>query len=133
MAALERKADCDHGCDARTWPCTDRGYGAAGSHGRWLRAKVRGDRASRSYVGAAARLHGTGRDHDGAVRAWAEQVSARHGPPDLLVNNAAVINANAPLWEISAAEFDQVIDVNIKGVVNVIRHFVPAMIGAARA
>jgi len=66
--------------------------------------------------------------HDGAVRAWAEQVEARHGPPDLLVNNAAIINANAPLWEISAAEFDQVIDVNIKGVVNVIRHFVPAMI-----
>jgi len=66
--------------------------------------------------------------HEAAVRAWAEQVSARHGPPDLLVNNAAIINANAPLWEVSAAEFDQVIDVNIKGVANVIRHFVPAMI-----
>jgi NAD(P)-dependent dehydrogenase (short-subunit alcohol dehydrogenase family) len=66
--------------------------------------------------------------HDLAVKTWAERVLAEHGPPDLLVNNAALINANAPLWEVPAAEFDRVIDVNIKGVVNVIRHFVPAMI-----
>ncbi len=31
-----------------------------------------------------------------------------------------------------AADFDTVIDVNIKGVANVIRHFVPAMIGRGR-
>jgi NAD(P)-dependent dehydrogenase (short-subunit alcohol dehydrogenase family) len=59
---------------------------------------------------------------------WAQQVLAEFGPPDLLVNNAALINRNARLWELSAEEFDAVIDVNIKGVVNVIRHFVPAMI-----
>jgi NAD(P)-dependent dehydrogenase (short-subunit alcohol dehydrogenase family) len=66
--------------------------------------------------------------HDPAVKAWADRVIAEHGPPDLLINNAAVINHNAPLWEIPAVEFDHVIDVNIKGVVNVIRHFAPAMI-----
>jgi NAD(P)-dependent dehydrogenase (short-subunit alcohol dehydrogenase family) len=66
--------------------------------------------------------------HDTAVRAWAERILAEHGPPDLLINNAALINANAPLWEVPVAEFDRVIDVNIKGVVNVIRQFVPAMI-----
>jgi NAD(P)-dependent dehydrogenase (short-subunit alcohol dehydrogenase family) len=66
--------------------------------------------------------------HDLAVKAWAERTLAEHGPPDLLVNNAALINANAPLWQVPAAEFDQLIDVNIKGVANVIRHFVPAMI-----
>ena len=64
---------------------------------------------------------------DGAVQEWAAAVLAG-GVPDLLVNNAAAINRNAPLWEISAAEFGAVIDVNIKGVVNVIRHFAPAMI-----
>src|SRR5262249_51246474 len=31
-------------------------------------------------------------------------------------------------WKVGAAEFGQIIDVNIKGVVNVIRHFLPAMI-----
>jgi NAD(P)-dependent dehydrogenase (short-subunit alcohol dehydrogenase family) len=62
------------------------------------------------------------------VRAWAQRLLAAFGPPDLLVNNAALINPNAPLWEVPADEFDGVIDVNIKGVANVIRHFVPAMV-----
>jgi NAD(P)-dependent dehydrogenase (short-subunit alcohol dehydrogenase family) len=66
--------------------------------------------------------------HDRAVKAWADRVIAEHGPPDLLVNNAALINRNAPVWEVPVAEFDRVIDVNIKGAVNVIRHFAPAMI-----
>jgi NAD(P)-dependent dehydrogenase (short-subunit alcohol dehydrogenase family) len=66
--------------------------------------------------------------HDQAVKFWAEDMLARFGPPDLLINNAAVINGNATLWEVPAAELDRVVDINIKGVVNVIRHTVPAMI-----
>ncbi len=62
------------------------------------------------------------------VAAWAARTLARHGAPDLLLNNAAAINRNAPLWEVPADEFDRVIDVNLKGVANVIRHFLPAMI-----
>jgi NAD(P)-dependent dehydrogenase (short-subunit alcohol dehydrogenase family) len=69
---------------------------------------------------------------DTAVTAWARDVLAAMGPPDLLLNNAALINGNAPLWEVPAEEFDAVIDVNIKGVTNVIRHFVPAMVGRGR-
>ncbi len=65
---------------------------------------------------------------DAAVKAWAERVIRLHGAPDLLLNNAAIINRNAPLWKVPAAEFSDVIDVNIKGVANVIRHFAPAMI-----
>src|SRR5688572_13069524 len=65
---------------------------------------------------------------DNQVGAWARNVIETFGPPDLLLNNAAVINRNAPLWKVPASEFSDVIDVNIKGVVNVIRHFVPAMI-----
>jgi NAD(P)-dependent dehydrogenase (short-subunit alcohol dehydrogenase family) len=65
---------------------------------------------------------------DGQVGNWASSVISQFGPPDLLVNNAASINANANLWDVPAEEFDSVIDINIKGVANVIRHFVPAMI-----
>jgi len=65
---------------------------------------------------------------DGAVAGWAKNVLAAVGVPDLVINNAAIINRNAPLWRVSADEFSQVIDVNIKGVTNVIRHFVPAML-----
>jgi len=65
---------------------------------------------------------------DEQVRDWAEHVLADSGPPDLLINNAAIINANAPLWEVPVDEFDRVVDINIKGTANVIRHFVPAMV-----
>jgi NAD(P)-dependent dehydrogenase (short-subunit alcohol dehydrogenase family) len=50
----------------------------------------------------------------------------------LLLNNAALVNHNAPLWKVPAAEFDAVMDVNIKGVANVIRHFIPAMLQARK-
>ncbi len=65
---------------------------------------------------------------DDAVRVWACDVLAHFGAPDLLVNNAAVIAGNAPLWEIPVHEFNAVIDVNIKGTAHVLRHFLPAMV-----
>jgi NAD(P)-dependent dehydrogenase (short-subunit alcohol dehydrogenase family) len=67
-----------------------------------------------------------------AVQDWAKGVLSRHGPPDLLINNAALMNALAPLWEVPAADFDAVIDVNVKGVANIIRAFVPAMVAKKR-
>ena len=65
---------------------------------------------------------------DAAVARWAAALVDRHGAPDLVVNNAAVINRNAPLWQLTADEAGALIDVNVKGVMNVIRHFLPAMI-----
>jgi NAD(P)-dependent dehydrogenase (short-subunit alcohol dehydrogenase family) len=64
----------------------------------------------------------------GAVATWAQHVIAQAGPPDLLINNAAVINRPAPLWKISADDFDRLIDINVKGVANVLRAFLPAMV-----
>ena len=69
---------------------------------------------------------------DSQVAGWAKKVLVGHAAPDLLLNNAALINRNAPLWKISALEFSDVIDVNLKGVANVIRHFVPTMIRQGR-
>ena len=62
------------------------------------------------------------------VMIWAEKTLLAHGAPDLLINNAALMNDPAPLWKIPAAQFNKLIDVNVKGVANVIRHFVPAMV-----
>lgn len=59
---------------------------------------------------------------------WAEKVLDSHGPPDLLLNNAGVINANAPLWQVPEEEFGLVVDVNLKGTYHMIRHFLPAML-----
>lgn len=65
---------------------------------------------------------------DEAVNSWASVCLNSHNPPDLLISNAGVINRNTRLWEVSAREFSDVIDVNVKGAANVIRHFVPAMV-----
>jgi NAD(P)-dependent dehydrogenase (short-subunit alcohol dehydrogenase family) len=67
-----------------------------------------------------------------AVERFGAEVMAAHGPPDLLVNNAAVINGNARMWEVGVEEFSRLIDVNVKGIHHVCRAFVPAMIRAGR-
>lgn len=63
-----------------------------------------------------------------SVADWAERVLADFGPPDLILNNAALINANATLWQVPPAEFSRLFDINVKGTYYVIRHFLPAMI-----
>lgn len=67
-----------------------------------------------------------------AVDAWVRAALAATGPPDLLVNNAALINEPAPLWEVPAEELSRVVDVNVKGVANVLRSALPAMLGRGR-
>ncbi len=67
-----------------------------------------------------------------AVESWAAQVVQKHGAPDLLLNNAAVIHPNAPFWKVSADRFNRVIDVNVKGLANVLRAFLPAMVKAKK-
>jgi NAD(P)-dependent dehydrogenase (short-subunit alcohol dehydrogenase family) len=62
------------------------------------------------------------------VEAWARRTLARHPPVDLLINNAGLINANAPLWQVSEEEFSRVVDVNLKGTANVLRSFLPSML-----
>lgn len=65
---------------------------------------------------------------DVQVMNWTNLILSDYEPPDLLINNAAIINNLAPLWEIPIEDFSRLIDVNIKGVANVIRHFVPVMV-----
>ncbi len=62
------------------------------------------------------------------VKTWANALLSEHSPPDLLINNAALVNHLAPLWEVPSDEFSQLIDVNIKGVTHVIRHILPPML-----
>jgi NAD(P)-dependent dehydrogenase (short-subunit alcohol dehydrogenase family) len=69
---------------------------------------------------------------DEEVKSWASVLLSSHGVPDLVLNNAGVINRNAPLWEVPAREFSMVIDVNLKGTANVIRYFAPGMIRRKR-
>jgi NAD(P)-dependent dehydrogenase (short-subunit alcohol dehydrogenase family)/pimeloyl-ACP methyl ester carboxylesterase len=57
-----------------------------------------------------------------AVEAFAERVSAEHGVPDIVVNNAGIGQAGSFL-DTPAEEFDRVLDINLGGVVNGCRSF----------
>lgn len=65
--------------------------------------------------------------NDAAVANWAADVLAE-GPVDLLINNAAIINQLAPLWQVPADEFAKLMQINVEGPVNLIRHLVPDMV-----
>jgi NAD(P)-dependent dehydrogenase (short-subunit alcohol dehydrogenase family) len=56
------------------------------------------------------------------VEAFAERISAEHGVPDIVVNNAGIGHAGGFL-DTPAEEFDRVLDINLGGVVNGCRSF----------
>lgn len=84
--------------------------------------------ALRQAYGAPHRFDRVDVSDDRAVAAWAADVLQDLGPPDIVINNAAIINANRCLWEVPVAEFHALMDINLNGVFHVIRSFVPAMI-----
>ena len=69
---------------------------------------------------------------DTKVAIWAAKILENDTPPDILINNAAIMNRLAPVWEQDDREFTKLVDANIRGVQNVIRHFVPAMVARKR-
>lgn len=69
--------------------------------------------------------------NEAAVHALAKAAYDRFGNVDLLFNNAGVLSSGLT-WEIDAATWQRSLDVNIGGVVNIIRAFVPRLIAADR-
>ncbi|KAL5555077.1 hypothetical protein UlMin_037313 [Ulmus minor] len=65
---------------------------------------------------------------NGSVEDLARIVIEKKGVPDIIVNNAGTINSNNKIWEVPVDEFDAVIDTNVKGIANVLRHFIPLML-----
>lgn len=86
----------------------------------------------RAQYGAPHLFHAVDVSSDQAVARWAEEVINNLGAPDLLINNAALINRNARLWEVSPGEFEQLLKVNIGGIHLTVRHFMPAMLARKR-
>ena len=49
------------------------------------------------------------------------------GPVDILVQSAGVVGPNKPMWEVLDSEWDMTMNVNVKGIFNMMRAFIPAM------
>ena len=96
--------------------------------------------ASGLGAASAARLRGDGLtvttlDRSGPADVTADvtdeaalrEIAGRIGPVDVLVNSAGIVGANKPLLETTTQEWQRVLDVNVLGIVNAMRVFVPGM------
>ena len=66
-----------------------------------------------------------------SIEAAVDQIMQRHGRIDILINNAG-ITQDARLVKMTEAQFDAVIDVNLKGVFNCTQLVVPYMLEAGK-
>ncbi|WP_333740255.1 SDR family NAD(P)-dependent oxidoreductase [Streptomyces sp. IBSBF 2806] len=64
-----------------------------------------------------------------AVRAAARHVLAEHGTPRVLVNNAGV-NIDRPFLDLTASDWQRVLDTNLSGPFHLTQAFAPAMLAA---
>jgi NAD(P)-dependent dehydrogenase (short-subunit alcohol dehydrogenase family) len=99
------------------------------------RDRDRGTRAAASVAaatGADTLFVATEVSRDEEVRALVAAALERHGRLDFAVNNAGIEGAQAPLAEVSEADWDRTIDVDLKGVWLSMRHELPPMLAAGR-
>lgn len=67
-----------------------------------------------------------------AVQHWAETLEGEGFVPDMLINNAGVMNDPAPLWEIEPKVFASLMAINVAGSVHMLRAFIPGMLAAGK-
>jgi cyclopentanol dehydrogenase len=88
--------------------------------GRKVEAAIRAEGGDATYVHLDVTSEA---DWQSAVKA----ATGRHGRLDILINNAAIVIPRVPIEERTAAEWDQVMAVNAKGVFLGTKYAIPAM------
>jgi 3-oxoacyl-[acyl-carrier protein] reductase len=86
-----------------------------------------GAQALASQLGAASLAVRADVSSDGDVKSLAEAATAFGGRVDIVVNNAGIGQLPKPLEGVDEAEFDLLLQVNVKSVYLTARHLVPAM------
>ncbi|SHN47950.1 hypothetical protein SAMN05443668_13053 [Cryptosporangium aurantiacum] len=82
--------------------------------GRQVQAAIRGTGGSATFVPADVRF-------PDQVQRLVDTAVARHGRLDIAFNNAGVLGARKPVQDTTDAEFDELIDINLRGVFNAMR------------
>ena len=59
-----------------------------------------------------------------------ERVEASFGMPTILINNAGLVRGRDKLWENTPEQWNEVLDTNVKGILNMIHLIVPKMLQA---
>ena len=90
-----------------------------------LIADINGDAAAALATELGANAQQVDVSQDASVAAMVGAAYTAFGKLDILVNNAGISHMPAPLDEISEADFDRVIAVNVKSVYLTARHLVP--------
>ena len=90
-----------------------------------LIADINGDAAAALATELSANAQQVDVSRDESVKAMIDAAYTAFGKLDILVNNAGVSHMPAPLDEISEADFDRVLGVNVKSVYLTARHLVP--------
>jgi NAD(P)-dependent dehydrogenase (short-subunit alcohol dehydrogenase family) len=67
-----------------------------------------------------------------AMQTVADQIEKRYGAIHLVFNNAGV-TSSGPVWESTEKDWDWLLGINLKGVINGVRSFTPKMLAAAAA
>jgi len=65
---------------------------------------------------------------DDIVKAAVEKTLSRYGRLDAVHNNAGISHPSKPLHETTDAEWDDLLDVNLKGILHTTRHAFPALL-----
>lgn len=67
----------------------------------------------------------------GSIKAFAATLEAKHGPIDILINNAGN-TVKKPFEDSTIADFDEVMDVHVRGALELTRQFLPGQIARGR-
>lgn len=63
-----------------------------------------------------------------SVKYGLQHIPEPFSTPDILINNAGLVRGLDRVWEVSADDWNQMIDVNIKGVLNICSQLIPRML-----
>ena len=86
------------------------------------------DQDARALTNAQIQGHSFDLTDEAAVRHATAETLARHARIDILVNNAGITGGNAPTWELPAAEWRRVLDVNLVAPMLCASAVIPGMI-----